>query len=198
MKAIAIIPARMNSKRFPGKNMAMLGGKPMLVYSIEAAEQSMVFDAIYVDYMDINPADVIFCSMIPSVVNFMPRADILRPYKTTTDDIIQWYLDTIEAECYCFLQPTNPLRTAKHIQECYELFKEYDKNVISVNRYTYEPNGAIYMNKPGILPYDGNPSLYLMSPTTGIHIDYKYQLKIAEGILNGDQIPTLETSYYPL
>ena len=99
----------MNSKRFPGKNMAMLGGKPMLQYSIEAAQKSEVFEDIYVDFMDMvwdSWQHVTHDFMLDPTIHFVHRADILRPYKTTTDDIIQWYLDNYEADCYCFLQLT--------------------------------------------------------------------------------------------
>lgn len=34
MKVLAVIPARAGSKRLPGKNMALLDGRPMLAYSI--------------------------------------------------------------------------------------------------------------------------------------------------------------------
>ena len=38
MKILALIPARSGSKRLPGKNLRLLGGKPMIVWSIEAAK----------------------------------------------------------------------------------------------------------------------------------------------------------------
>ena len=35
MNVIAVIPARADSKRLPGKNIRRMGGKPLLVYSVE-------------------------------------------------------------------------------------------------------------------------------------------------------------------
>jgi N-acylneuraminate cytidylyltransferase len=52
MNAIAIIPARGGSKRIPRKNIKMFCGKPMLVWSIEAARASGLFDAILVSTDD--------------------------------------------------------------------------------------------------------------------------------------------------
>jgi pseudaminic acid cytidylyltransferase len=43
---IAVIPARGGSKRIPRKNIKLFRGRPMIEYSIEAARQSSVFDAI--------------------------------------------------------------------------------------------------------------------------------------------------------
>ncbi len=52
MNSIAIIPARGGSKRIPRKNMKKFCGKPMLVWSIEAAHASGLFDAILVSTDD--------------------------------------------------------------------------------------------------------------------------------------------------
>ena len=45
---IAIIPARGGSKRLPGKNIKLLGEKPLIAWTIEAAIKSNVFDHVFV------------------------------------------------------------------------------------------------------------------------------------------------------
>ncbi|MGY0578435.1 MAG: cytidylyltransferase domain-containing protein, partial [Paraglaciecola chathamensis] len=40
---LAVIPARGGSKRIPGKNSKMFCGKPLIAYSIEAAQNSGLF-----------------------------------------------------------------------------------------------------------------------------------------------------------
>ena len=45
---LAVIPARGGSKRIPGKNSRMFCGKPLIAYSIEAAQNSGLFDKIIV------------------------------------------------------------------------------------------------------------------------------------------------------
>ena len=47
-KLQCVIPARLGSKRIPRKNILDVGGKPMIAWSIEAALNSGVFDAVYV------------------------------------------------------------------------------------------------------------------------------------------------------
>jgi pseudaminic acid cytidylyltransferase len=49
---VAIIPARGGSKRIPRKNIKNFCGKPMIAYSIEAAQQSKLFDRIIVSTDD--------------------------------------------------------------------------------------------------------------------------------------------------
>ena len=45
---VAIIPARGGSKRIPNKNIRVFAGKPMIVWSIEAAQKSAIFDQVLV------------------------------------------------------------------------------------------------------------------------------------------------------
>ena len=55
---ICVIPARGGSKRIPRKNIKMFGGKPMIAWSIEAAQKSMLFDRIFVSTDDIEIAGI--------------------------------------------------------------------------------------------------------------------------------------------
>ena len=48
MGNICIIPARGGSKRIPNKNIKDFLGKPIIAYSIEAAIESGMFDAVLV------------------------------------------------------------------------------------------------------------------------------------------------------
>ncbi|WP_271406028.1 3-deoxy-manno-octulosonate cytidylyltransferase [Tenacibaculum soleae] len=59
MKIIAMIPARYNASRFPGKLMKNLGGKPVIVRTYEAAVTTKLFDEVYV----VTDSDVIFKTM---------------------------------------------------------------------------------------------------------------------------------------
>lgn len=48
MKIIAMIPARYGATRFPGKLMADLGGKPVIIRTYEATQKTGLFDDVYV------------------------------------------------------------------------------------------------------------------------------------------------------
>lgn len=49
---VAIIPARGGSTRIPRKNIRPFFGKPIMAYSIEVAQRSRLFDAVYVSTED--------------------------------------------------------------------------------------------------------------------------------------------------
>jgi pseudaminic acid cytidylyltransferase len=66
---LAVIPARGGSKRIPRKNIKFFGGRPMLAWSIAAAQESGCFDRIIVSTDDPEIADVakVFGAEVPFV-----------------------------------------------------------------------------------------------------------------------------------
>jgi len=58
MRCACLIPARGTSKRFPRKNIALLKGKPVMAYPIEAAMASALFSEVWVSTDDAEIADV--------------------------------------------------------------------------------------------------------------------------------------------
>jgi CMP-N-acetylneuraminic acid synthetase len=79
MKTIAVIPLRKNSKGCPGKNFAMIAGKPMFFYALEAANEAKTIDEIIVASDD----DHIFYLM--NMGNFIYRKVVHTVY--LSDDI---------------------------------------------------------------------------------------------------------------
>ena len=61
MASVAIITARVGSKRIPRKNIKLFRGKPIIAYSIETALQSGLFDYVMVStcllYTSPSPRD---------------------------------------------------------------------------------------------------------------------------------------------
>ena len=48
MRILAVIPARYEAQRFPGKLLADLGGKTVLQRTYEAVKQTNLFDEVWV------------------------------------------------------------------------------------------------------------------------------------------------------
>jgi N-acylneuraminate cytidylyltransferase len=91
---VAVIPARGGSKRIPRKNIKDFCGKPMIVWSIEAAKASGLFDHVIVSTDDDNIAEV--ATRWGAKVPFMRPAELSTDYAGTTEVIAhatQWVLD---------------------------------------------------------------------------------------------------------
>lgn len=128
MRRLAIIPARSGSKGLKDKNITNLCGKPLIVYSIEAALLSGIFNKILVStdseyYADISRqygADVIM------------RGEAQSNDEATTFDVLMDLFNRLDEEYdyFTLLQPTSPLRNAQHVKEAAWLFesriKEFD------------------------------------------------------------------------
>jgi 3-deoxy-manno-octulosonate cytidylyltransferase (CMP-KDO synthetase) len=59
VRALAVIPARWASSRFPGKLLALLGGRPLLQHVVEAAIQSRAFERVTVATDDERIAEAV-------------------------------------------------------------------------------------------------------------------------------------------
>jgi N-acylneuraminate cytidylyltransferase/CMP-N,N'-diacetyllegionaminic acid synthase len=121
---LAIIPARGGSKRLPGKNIMKFCGKPMIAWAIESAKGCKYITRIIVSTDDKKISST--AKKYGAEVPFM-RPENLATDTATTASVIEHTLTFLkEKEGYspdfiCLLQPTAPLRTAKHITEAVEL-----------------------------------------------------------------------------
>lgn len=115
---LCIIPARGGSKRIPRKNLAVIGGKPLISYTIKAALDSRILDRICVSTEDIEIAET--AQTEGAEVPFM------RPGELAEDNIpgIHAVIYTIrlleERENYrpdyiLVLPPTSPFRTSQDV-----------------------------------------------------------------------------------
>lgn len=125
MRVLGIIPARGGSKGVPRKNIRLLGGKPLLAYTAESSLQSKKLTRIILSTEDEEIAEIgrQYGLDVPFI-----RPSELAEDTTPTLPVIQHALKKLEAEgdvfdAVCLLQPTNPLRRAKDIDNCIELLE---------------------------------------------------------------------------
>ncbi len=153
---LAIIPARGGSKGLPRKNIRVLAGKPLIAWTIEAAQKSKFIDRIIVSTDDEEIAEV--------SQNYGAETPFLRPQELATDeaksdDVILHTLEWIEVnektqyESFILLQPTSPLRTHKHIDEAIKKFYDDDNSeaLVSVKVPKDNPYWMKKVNSNGYL-----------------------------------------------
>lgn len=121
---VALIPARSGSKRVPDKNIRLLAGHPLIAYSIAAALQSEVFEAVIVSTDSAPYADI--ARYYGAEVPFM------RPDEIAGDESpdIEWVADTLHRlaeagrhyDCFSILRPTSPFRLPQTIRRAWQAF----------------------------------------------------------------------------
>ena len=129
MRILALITARGGSKRLPGKNIRVLGGKPLIVWSIDVAKDIAEICDILVSTDD--PAIAAVCTEAGA------RVPWLRPPDLATDtassvDVALHALDWYEAkkgvvDGILLIQPTSPFRTQKTVRRGIELFSKHGR-----------------------------------------------------------------------
>ena len=131
-RVIAVIPARGGSKSVPGKNIRPLGGKPLIVWSIEIAKQVTEIDRVIVSTDD---------SQIAGVSRQYSAEVYPRPAHLATDQalVIDSLIDLIgtlkkegeSVECLVLLEPTCPLRSVADVRDCLSLFAQDDYDSVA-------------------------------------------------------------------
>lgn len=134
MNILAIIPARGGSTRIPGKNLKLLGGKPLIDWTIGAVIDSHVNAAVVSTDSD----------AVSTHVGIHGRVwPLERGPATRGDGQLEPVLaEVIEAEiahggradAYLLLQPTSPLRTAEDIDAVIALLEGGAQSVVSLVR----------------------------------------------------------------
>lgn len=119
---IAIILARQNSKGIPLKNLQTVGGVSLLGRAILSAQKSAIFDKIVVSTDGDLIADE--AKKYDDVIIIRRPDDLANDTATSISGVIHALNELgVDSGVCCLLQPTSPLRTAQHIQDAYELFK---------------------------------------------------------------------------
>lgn len=154
---LAIIPARGNSKRFPGKNLANLAGKPLITHTIEAAKRSGVFDEICVTS---DNKDIL------AIAETFGATPLIRPDELAEDEVAlaPVCLQVLEElrnkgkdfDAVALLQPTAPLRTEEDIRKAYEIFRTTQCNaVLSVFKSPHPPQRTLVIENNILKPSVG-------------------------------------------
>lgn len=117
-RVLAVIPARGGSKRFPRKNIATLGGKPLIAWSILAAKGAKMITETIVSTDDEEIASV--ATQWGGTVPFMRPARLAGETVRNSETLIhavEWFRENHgqEFDIVLLLQPTSPLRRAEHI-----------------------------------------------------------------------------------
>lgn len=161
---VAVIPARGGSKGLPGKNIRVLGDKPLIAWTIHAAIVSNIFRDILVSTDNLDIADV--AKKYGATIPFMRPSELSGDLVSQADvvkHIIHWMEELNNLPDYIMLlQPTSPLRTAEDIKNALNLTLTHNPDaIVSVVPASEHPYLAKKIGSDGILvdfiPYIDKP-----------------------------------------
>jgi CMP-N-acetylneuraminic acid synthetase len=174
-RPLAIIPARGGSKRFRRKNLALLAGKPLLAYAIQAARESGVFDSVCVSSED---EEVLAVARSHGAHLVLTRPLELASDTVQVGQVCAYLLEYLASQGHIYpefavLLATSPLRTSQDIQAAYEIFQRREANyVMSLIPFSHPPQRAVWVPHAYVESYFGKE--YLQQDHQSLHRLYRH------------------------
>lgn len=215
MSLLAIIPARGGSKGLPGKNIRLLGGKPLLAYSIEAALRCPLVDRVVVSTESQQIAEVAIRH--GADVPFL-RTPELAGDKANLGQVISnmlWHLANAGEiyDAHIVLVPTSPFRSrglmdhlcglllqghynvqaVKPLRRCSMVEQDSEGRLHPVANGGQWSGATVCFRNYGVFSGHNNigklPSYMfpVSDPTVLIDIDEQSDFELAEAVIQGGQ-----------
>ena len=140
MNLVAIIPARGGSKRISKKNIRPFAGKPIIAYSIRAAQEAELFDRIVVSTDSDEIAEI--ARSFGAEVPFMRPVEVAGDFTGDVDVLIhalRWFeKNGTLPEYFCYIYATAPFIRAEYIRKGFNLLREKQATTaFSVTTFPY-------------------------------------------------------------
>ena len=207
---LGLIPASGGSKGVPNKNIRMIYGKPLIVWTIERALQSYLIDEVLVS----TDSEEIAAVAKENGVKVMMRPAEFATDTASTQDVMYYTLCKEPADILVLLQPTSPCRSEGLIDECIREFiendydslatgfmcdyKEYGSNTLprqQIKGFFYDDGNVYVIKADQILRgdrYGKKIGHKLISRYENAEIDDMYDFWLLEKILEKQQTEGLE------
>ena len=118
MKVVAMVPARLGSERLKLKNLALLNGKPLISYAIEAAKESGVFDRVV-----LNSDGALFEEIAHQYdIDFYLRPEELGSSDAKSDTVIYDFMEHVPSDIVAWVNPISPLQPPEEVRDVINYF----------------------------------------------------------------------------
>jgi len=151
-KVVAIIPAKGKSSGVPYKNVKLFNNRPLITWTIEAAQESKIIDEIYVNSEDYG--------ILSLARNFNNVFTFRRPEHLAKDnslifDTLKHFADKIKSDVLVMLNPTSPVRTGKFIDSIINQYTHDEDILIATCKESleFECGTRTMANRQDMKPY---------------------------------------------
>lgn len=152
---LALVTARGGSKGIPGKNVALLGGRPLIVWTIEAALRSQAICRTVVSTDSEEIAGI--ARAAGAEVPFLRPAEFSKddsPHVLAVEHALRWLElhESFRPDAVMLLQPTSPFRSAEDIDAAATIMGRSNAvAVVSVSEAKPHPFKTFRMTPDGTL-----------------------------------------------
>ncbi len=176
MKIVAVVPMKLNNERLPNKNTKRFSnGRPLCSYIFNTLLSIDVINEIYA-----------YCSnkeiikYLPLGVKYLERSKSLDTNSSTMNDVLNRFVDEIDADIYVLTHTTAPFIKKDTIIECVRKIIEegYDSafTVRKVNDFLWKDNVPLNYSLTNIPRTQDLPDIY--KETCGVYVFKKSVMKM--------------------
>lgn len=145
---VGFIPARAGSKGIKSKNIALINGKPLIYYTLKAAEES-ILEKIYIstdsDIIKQTVEDLGF-----KKVKVITRSTETANDKATSESALIEFAQNYKFDNVCFIQATSPFTTSYDINGGLDKFSKNNYGAVI----------SVVKNHQFLWSVNGNPTNY--------------------------------------
>lgn len=142
MRVVAMVPARVGSERLRMKNLALLDGRPLISYAIEAAKGSGTFDQVV-----LNSDGPLFEKVAQRYgIEFYLRPEELGSSETKSDNVVYDFMEHHPSDIVAWVNPISPLQTGEEVRAVVDYFirEELDSLITVENQQVH----CVYEGRP--------------------------------------------------
>jgi len=165
MRILAVIPARGGSKRLPGKNVRLLGGRPLITWSIDVV--SGIPEVVGILVTTDAPGIAEVAKSAGALVPWLRPAELATDAASSVDvclHALQWYEENVTTvDGLLLLQPTSPFRSRCSVMRGIQLFRDCRKNIIGLSPAASHPMWCYRVNGTSMQPFVGGLGLEMRS-----------------------------------
>jgi CMP-N,N'-diacetyllegionaminic acid synthase len=145
VNTFALIPARGGSKDIPSKNKKIFAGKPLVVWTIEAALRSSLRSGVVVSTDDLEIAEI--ARRAGAQVPFKRPAELAQDQSPMLDTVLHALDQLPQYDSVLLLQPTSPLRTTDDIDGFLNLVaQKKTPSAVSITKAATHPYWTYRLN----------------------------------------------------
>ena len=161
------MPIKLNNERLPGKNVKMLGGKPLLQHELDMLLQLEELESI-----NVYCSDEVVCRYLPKGVNFIKRSSYLDLPESNFTQIFECFMSRIDADIYVYAHATSPYITLNTARDCIRAVasEQYDSAfcAVSIQDFLWQDGQPLNFDASNVPRSQDLPVIY--RETSGIYV----------------------------
>lgn len=173
---LVIVPARGNSKRLPGKNLRLLGGRSLIAWTAEfLGREGVLKDSILSTDSDAIAAEG---RRVGLSVPFLRPLEFAADSTSTIDVVFHalqaiHHIGLVPGSLVVVAQPTSPFRRCGLLREAVSLMKQQPQtnSIVAMRRLHVHSSFVFGLSGEGrAAPIHGGPSVPALEPTGSLYV----------------------------